>query len=60
MSATIFQVDDDHFTRAFVGRILHASGYEVITAQSGEEALAQVDGIQPNLIILDVLMPGID
>jgi DNA-binding response OmpR family regulator len=37
-----------------------ASGYEVITASNGAECLAQVQAQDPDLLVLDVMMPGID
>ncbi|MEI6179480.1 MAG: response regulator [Chloroflexales bacterium] len=60
MVPRILQVDDDPLTLTYVGRILRTAGYDVVTARNGAEALAQVDSITPDLILLDVLMPGID
>ena len=34
--------------------------YEIFRAESGEEALAKIEDIQPGLVLLDVMMPGID
>jgi pilus assembly protein CpaE len=60
MPPQILQVDDDALSLTYVGRILLTAGYEVVTARSGAEALAKVEHITPDLILLDVLMPGID
>jgi DNA-binding response OmpR family regulator len=40
-------------------RLVH-SGYEIVTARDGEEALARVRETQPDLILLDIMMPGLD
>jgi DNA-binding response OmpR family regulator len=53
-------VDDEPRILKFLNIKLKASGYEVITANSGVEALAQVQAQEPDLLVLDVLMPGID
>ena len=60
MTTRILAVDDDAVNRKVVSVTLSKAGYEVLTAQNGPEALEQVDDIQPNLIILDVMMPGMD
>lgn len=60
MASRILQVDDDPVTLTYVGKILRSAGYEVVAAQSGTAALAQIDTIRPNLVILDVMMPGIN
>lgn len=60
MTARILAVDDDAVNRKVVSIALSRAGYEVFTTQDGPETLEQVDGIQPNLIILDVMMPGMD
>jgi DNA-binding response OmpR family regulator len=53
-------VDDEPRILKFLNIKLKASGYEVITANSGQEALAQVQAQDPDLTVLDVLMPGMD
>jgi two-component system cell cycle response regulator len=56
----ILAVDDDEFNLKLLLRQLTVEGYAVRLAISGEEALTMV-GIQlPDLILLDVMMPGID
>lgn len=56
----ILAIDDDPITLKIVSRSLAGAGYEVVTARDGLEALAQVDSVRPDLIILDVMIPGLD
>ena len=58
-----FQVliaDDERRIINFLTAKLRASGYEVITAGNGEEALEQIQAQEPDLIVLDVMMPRMD
>ncbi|MDA8282391.1 MAG: response regulator, partial [Actinomycetota bacterium] len=52
--------DDDAAIREVVKTMLEASGYQVWTAASGEEALAVAQARHPDVIVLDLLLPGID
>jgi diguanylate cyclase (GGDEF)-like protein len=56
----ILVVDDDVDIAAFVGQELELEGFEVVLAHSGEDALALVRQYQPDLVVLDQLMPGLD
>lgn len=56
----ILAVDDDPITLKIVSKALSSAGYDVFTARNGQEALAQVDSVHPDLIILDVMLPGMD
>ena len=58
--ATILIVDDDEFNLKLLKKQLVIEGIAVRTAASGEEALAAVAEQLPDLILLDVMMPGID
>jgi len=58
--ATILVVDDDERTQHMLGSMLRLEGYRVVTADGGEEALKQFDDVVPDLIILDIMMPGIN
>jgi diguanylate cyclase (GGDEF)-like protein len=60
MSTRVMIVDDDPDIRTIVRVLFEQDNYEVATAADGEEALALVGEFQPELIILDVMMPGID
>ena len=53
-------VDDDEDIRQLVGGSLVNRGYEVITAENGEDGLAKAHAEHPDLIILDIEMPGMD
>ena len=56
---SILIVDDDIHTLRLLHRAISELGYDVITAADGKEALDKLFRFKPNLIILDVLMPGI-
>ena len=56
----ILVVDDEKRILNFLRTKLKASGYEVLTAASGMEALEQVQAQEPDLILLDILMPKMD
>ncbi|MDV2993530.1 MAG: Regulator of RpoS [Chroococcidiopsis sp. SAG 2025] len=54
-------VCDDAYDHALLLQvILEAEGYEVILANSGEAAIAQIERENPDLVLLDLMMPGID
>jgi DNA-binding response OmpR family regulator len=53
-------VDDEVRIVKFLDLKLKASGYEVLTASNGLEAIAQVQTEEPDLVVLDVIMPGMD
>jgi twitching motility two-component system response regulator PilH len=57
---TILIVDDSPTDRQFLVETLHKHGYECITAQSGDEAIAKSKTEQPDLILMDVVMPGVN
>jgi two-component system response regulator MprA len=56
----VLVVDDDPKITSLLRRALRAEGYEVRTAHGGAEALARVREREPDLVVLDWLMPGID
>ena len=58
--ANILIVDDIEDNLGILEDLLSFNGYEVQTASSGESALKRVQESRPDLILLDILMPGID
>jgi twitching motility two-component system response regulator PilH len=56
----IMVVDDSPTERAFIEKLLKKRGYEVLTADSGEAAIARATSEQPDLILMDVVMPGLN
>ena len=58
--ATILVADDDTDVRGTLSRSLVRHGYEVLTANSGVEALAMTRQMLPDLLVLDMAMPGLD
>lgn len=58
--ATLLIVDDEAQVRKLLQVLLQNQGYRTLTASSGEEALAIVEQQSPDLILLDIMMPGMD
>jgi adenylate cyclase len=56
--AKILIVDDSADIVEILADLLQAKGYEICTAGSGQEALAQIEREQPDLVLLDVMMPN--
>jgi PAS domain S-box-containing protein len=60
IAGNLLVVDDDSDTRAFLDDTLSVHGYQVWTAASGSEAMERAKEIKPDLILLDLGMPGMD
>jgi PAS domain S-box-containing protein len=58
--ARILIVDDERANREILKVLLAPEGYVLLTAASGEEALATIDAQHPDLVLLDVMMTGLD
>jgi len=56
----ILVVDDEPANVELLVRRLQGNGYETVTAMSGGEAIARAGADEPDLILMDVMMPGID
>lgn len=56
----IMVVDDSPTERQFLTEMLGKSGYQVVAAESGEEAVAKSKSEMPDLILMDVIMPGLN
>jgi two-component system, OmpR family, alkaline phosphatase synthesis response regulator PhoP len=59
-SATILVVDDEPPILDLIVSYLRADGFKVHTAQDGLAALAQARALRPDLVVLDVMLPGMD
>ncbi len=57
---TILVVDDNEVSLRLLTTILHGAGYTVITGSNSEEALEQINTQSPDIILLDVMMPGMN
>jgi two-component system cell cycle response regulator DivK len=60
MSKRILVVEDQEDNRQIIRDLLSATDYEIIEAESGEEALAAVAKQRPDLILMDIQLPGMD
>ncbi len=56
----ILVVDDSPTERFFVVDLLTKNGYQVSTAENGEEGIAKAKAEMPDLILMDVVMPGLN
>jgi twitching motility two-component system response regulator PilH len=54
----ILVVDDSPTERFFLAELLTRRGYTVITAGNGQEAMIKVKAERPNLVVMDIVMPG--
>jgi signal transduction histidine kinase len=59
-SSTILIVDDTPANLGVVVESLEGHGFRVVVAQRGEEALQRANYVQPDLVLLDVMMPGLN
>ena len=60
MNRTILIVEDDPDIAALIVMHVAEAGYTAIKASSGEQALIEYERVQPHLLILDIMLPGID
>jgi len=56
----VLVVDDEVLIRQFLTTGLRYEGYEVLEAKDGSEALTLATRFQPDIVILDLVMPGTD
>ena len=57
---TILIVDDEEQVHSSLQRFFSRYNYVILSAKNGEEALDKLDGVAVDLMLLDLLMPGID
>jgi CheY-like chemotaxis protein len=60
MSARILIVEDNPVNLKLIRDVLEFRGFDVITAQSGEEGVAVASSVSPDLVLMDLQLPGID
>jgi two-component system, cell cycle response regulator DivK len=60
MSKRILVIEDHEDNRRIVRDLLSANGYELLEAVSGEEGLAFAERERPDLILMDIQLPGLD
>ncbi len=59
-SAVIFIIDDQPANLRVITNLLRSSGFKVLVAKDGESGIKKIEKVLPDLILLDILMPGID
>jgi len=60
MSKKILIIEDDKFLRELIVKKLVKEGYEISEAVDGEEGIKKVKEEKPDLVLLDLILPGID
>lgn len=58
--AKVLIVDDEPFNIEVLEQALDGTEYQVVTASNGQEAWAKIQGEQPDLVLLDLMMPVMD
>ena len=56
----VLVIDDDPGIREYLEAAVSRQGYEVLAARDGEDALANLDHFRPDIVTLDVILPGMD
>jgi len=60
IAPTILHIEDNFENRILVRRILQFEGYQVVEAENAHEAMDILQSLQPDLILMDINMPGVD
>jgi two-component system, OmpR family, alkaline phosphatase synthesis response regulator PhoP len=60
MAKTILIVDDEPSILMTIQFLMKQQGYDVLTAERGEDALDLISRYKPDLVLLDIMLPGID
>jgi DNA-binding response OmpR family regulator len=60
MPKTVLTIDDDTAITELLAMLLRTHGYEVKTVNSGEDGVAAIKRMNPHIVILDLMMPGMD
>ena len=56
----ILSIEDDDAQASLIQEVLEREGYEVARARSGEEGVQMVEDQEPDLVLLDLMLPGMD
>lgn len=59
-STLVLVVEDEEAIRRLVQGTLEGAGYQVLTAPSAEHAITMLERVNPSLILLDIMLPGMD
>lgn len=60
MQEHILIIEDDKFLRELISRKLLSDGFKIEEAIDGEEGLRKIEEVKPDLILLDLILPGLD
>ena len=60
MAKKVLIIEDDLFLRDIIFQELQSAGYETHYAVDGEEGLKKISEVKPDLVLLDIILPGID
>jgi len=60
MGTKILLIDDDLEVSSIIRKLLESGGYQVEVCDSGRDAIKALHKYKPNLLLLDVMLPGID
>ena len=60
MEENILIVEDDKFLRELISKKLIGQGFKIDEAIDGEEGLKKLQEIKPDLVLLDLILPGLD
>jgi len=60
MEQKILIIEDDLFLRQLISKKIGQEGYDVVEAVDGEEGIKKVETEKPDLILLDLILPGVD
>ncbi len=60
MAKKILIIEDDKFLRELISRKLENEGYSIVEAVDGEEGIKKIRDEPPDLVLLDLILPGID
>ena len=60
MAKKILIIEDDKFLRELISRKLSSEGFNIVDAVDGEEGVRKIKSETPDLVLLDLILPGID